>query len=353
MRNQGSPARLAFAVVCLCAGLSVSILCAEVKKPDLIVEAFTFSPANPTVLAELTFTGVVKNAGTAPAPASKAQFSLSTQLFDVPQLAPGAKHNVTLKIKLDKANNYGPTFIVDKSGVVNESSETNNSKQIYLTVKDVGTDLVVDSFTISPSSPTTTSEITFTGVIKNAGTSAAPPSKAQFSVSTQLFDVPRLEAGAQYKVTHRIKLDKAQNYGPTFTIDATNKVNESNETNNSKQIRFTVIEAKPNLRVVNFVVSPMTGTPATEITMTGMVENLSDVPAPASKAQFGTASEVYKVMDVPPLGPRGKYTVVHKQKLILGQHKIIFQVDCKNAIPELVENDNAPYQRLVTITQAK
>ncbi|MBP7867504.1 MAG: hypothetical protein KA419_16345 [Acidobacteria bacterium] len=212
--------------------------------PDLIVDSFTINPASPTPTTEITFTGVVKNAGNAPAPPSKAQFSVSTQLFDVPQLAPGAKHPVVLKMKLDKAQNYGPTFTVDKASNVSESSETNNSKQIHFTVTAANPDLVVESFTISPSSPTTATEITFTGVVKNAGNAPAPASKAHFSVATKYFDVPQLAPGARYTVIHKMKLDRAQKYGPTFSVDRMRDVAESSESNNEKQIFFVVTQAK-------------------------------------------------------------------------------------------------------------
>lgn len=295
------------------------------------------SPTNPTTTSEITFIGLIRNAGTIASQACKAHLSLSANLFDVPTLAPGAKHSVVFKIKLDKAQNYGPIFTVDKANTVTESNEANNSKQIHFAVAALSTDLIVESFTITPLNPDNNTEITFTGVVKNTGTAPTPPSKAQFSLSTQLFDVPKLSPGARHTVTLKMKLDKDQNYGPTFTADKTNTVPESDETNNSKKIYFKVSSPTPDL-TGKFTISPTSNvTPATEITLIGEVENIGKSPAPASKAKFSVSNQLY---DVPPLAPHGKHTVKHKCKLIAGKNDVQFIVDCEGRIPESNESNN-------------
>jgi len=106
-------------------------------------------------------------------------------------------------------------------------------------------DLVVETLTHSPDTPTTVDEITFTAVVKNIGAGTASSSTLSFRVggetTPQMFSVPSLVPGQTYTAQRQLVLGVAQNYIVTAIADVNNDVPESNEINNQRTDTFTVI----------------------------------------------------------------------------------------------------------------
>lgn len=106
-------------------------------------------------------------------------------------------------------------------------------------------DLIVESLTHSPASPTTADTITFTAVVKNIGSAIAGASTLDFKVGGetfgQNFNIPSLEPGASHTVQRQEILTVAQNYQNTATADANNAVAESNEDNNVTTDFYVVV----------------------------------------------------------------------------------------------------------------
>jgi hypothetical protein len=107
-------------------------------------------------------------------------------------------------------------------------------------------DLVVLSLTHSPTPPTAASMITFTAIVRNAGTGPAGPSTLLLTVGAEtagapgtLFGVPSLGAGKTYTVERQLTLAEGS-YVNTATADFTGAVAESDETNNTKTDAYTV-----------------------------------------------------------------------------------------------------------------
>jgi uncharacterized protein YjbI with pentapeptide repeats len=109
-------------------------------------------------------------------------------------------------------------------------------------------DLVVESLTHSPLTPTTADLITFTAVVKNVGAGPAGASTLLFKIGGEtpgspqtLFQVPPLAAGQSFTVQRQMTLT-AQNYRNTaIADDVNNAVVESNESNNEKTDDYTVV----------------------------------------------------------------------------------------------------------------
>jgi hypothetical protein len=107
-------------------------------------------------------------------------------------------------------------------------------------------DLVVDTLTHSPESPTAGGVITFTAVVRNAGGVAAPASTLMFKVGGEtpgvpetLVAVPALAPGATFQVQRQATLI-AQAYINTATADYTGVAAEANESNNTTTDSYTV-----------------------------------------------------------------------------------------------------------------
>ncbi|NND73700.1 MAG: hypothetical protein HKN44_01730 [Ilumatobacter sp.] len=130
-------------------------------------------------------------------------------------------------------------------------------------------DLVVDSLTHDPASPTTEDNIEFTAVVKNVGSAAADESTLSFKIGGEspsapeaLFAVPALAPGETFEVVRTTSLI-AQNYVNTAVADFAEDVAESNEANNTATDTYTVtaaVETKPVLGTFKITALPAIGT---------------------------------------------------------------------------------------------
>lgn len=129
---------------------------------------------------------------------------------------------------------------------VEVSNISNPGTQMSATFAISGADLVVESLTHSPANPTTQTQITFTAVVKNIGTSQAGPSTLSLRVGGETvpgrtFAIPSLAPNQTFTVSRQEKLTVAQNYRNTATADINNDVVETNETNNQRTDDYTVV----------------------------------------------------------------------------------------------------------------
>ncbi len=112
-------------------------------------------------------------------------------------------------------------------------------------------DLLVSSFTHTPTSPTDADNITFTAVVENIGPGAAASSTLEFRIGgetpgtpvTQI-SVPALGPGGTFAVQRTMTLIP-QSYTNTAVADVDDDVLEANEFNNTTTDTFTVIPSGP------------------------------------------------------------------------------------------------------------
>ena len=107
-------------------------------------------------------------------------------------------------------------------------------------------DLIVETFTHAPASPTTADTITFTAVVRNIGGSTAAASTLMFGIGGEtpglpatLIAVPSLAPGQTFQVQRQAVLI-AQNYVNTAIADYAGAVAENNESNNTATDTYTV-----------------------------------------------------------------------------------------------------------------
>lgn len=135
--------------------------------------------------------------------------------------------------------------VVDPQSALAEVRESNN--RIVFPGRwrvDASPDLIVESLTHSPASPSTADTITFAARVQNTGCGTAQPSTLALKVGGETvpveYSVPSLATGATYTAYRRVRLSVAQNYLNTATVDVRNDVAEANETNNQKTDAYTV-----------------------------------------------------------------------------------------------------------------
>ncbi len=219
-----------------------------VAMPDLVVDSITYSPTMPTVGSTVNFTVVVRNQGNAPAGAFtvRLQGAGPSQDRTVSSLAAGATTNLNFSLPLSTSPETF-TATADIFGQVAEANEGNNTRQITVTaVQPTLPDLIVESVTYTPPSPTVGTTLTFQITVKNQGGASAGLFyvKLEGLAGAQYASISSLPAGSRATVNLQLPLSAATE---TFTVtaDATNRVAEADETNNTYQV--TVTAAQPPL----------------------------------------------------------------------------------------------------------
>ena len=129
------------------------------------------------------------------------------------------------------------------------SSSSGGAVIVAPSTKTILPDLIVSSFTHSPTAPTTTDKVTFTVVVKNQGTGSAGASMLSFQIegitsSPKYYSVPGLKSGETYTITQQEALTTAKSYTANVKADTYNDVKkEADETNNAGKDAFTVTVA--------------------------------------------------------------------------------------------------------------
>jgi len=107
--------------------------------PDLVVQEFTYSPANPTTHDVITARVTVANVGDAWAGASVLNVRVTgeTRGLDIPvgPLFPGGTAVFQRSVVLSTAQTYQATATADAHRNVTESNETNNGRSVTITVQ--------------------------------------------------------------------------------------------------------------------------------------------------------------------------------------------------------------------------
>ncbi len=182
-------------------------------------------------------------------------------------------------------------------------------------------DLVIQSFSISPEYPTIDDTITFTAVVENTGTEDAGASTATLKVGGESmppeYEIPALDSGDTYTITREINLPIALTYLSRLSLDVNDDVDETDEINNEEELVFTVAQApQPDLIVQSLTISPEHPTVDDTITLTAVIENQGPGDADASIATLRVGGEsVPPEYAIPALDFGDTYTIIREINL--------------------------------------
>ncbi|HNS23253.1 MAG TPA: CARDB domain-containing protein [Candidatus Bipolaricaulis anaerobius] len=214
-----------------------------VARPDLVVDAITYSPTTPTLGQTVTFQVTVRNQGTASAGSFvlRLQEVASYQDATISSLAAGASTMRTFSLPLSTSPETF-TATADANGQVSESDEANNTRPVTITAAGpvARPDLVVDAITYSPTTPTLGQTVTFQVTVRNQGTASAGSFvlRLQEVASYQDATISSLAAGASTMRTFSLPLSTSPETF-TATADANGQVSESDEANNTRPVTIT------------------------------------------------------------------------------------------------------------------
>ena len=345
--------------------------------PNLVVvdDNIGFSNTSPDAGAEVTVYATILNTGSAPAQNVGIQFIDNTggsvrpvgELQVIANIEPGTSAIALAQYKAPGARSVRSIQVIaDPGNFIREVTEEDNEASASLSVGGAPTpNLFIQSNNISvnPDEPVSGEEITLRAVVGNNGTAPAK------QVSVQFVDVTGGESrllgseqtiaeigvgssgAAVVKITESITSDRpGSNRKIQVLVDASNRIRESNETDNTAT-RQLILKPEPAANLVvlaaNIGFNPANPRVGDTVTIQAVVRNDGDVVARDVTVQFEDVStgrpvpigETQKLERIP-VGGSGVVTVKYKPPLAAGTYKVRVVADPGNFITENNEIDN-------------
>ncbi|MFN4218638.1 MAG: CARDB domain-containing protein [Candidatus Bipolaricaulia bacterium] len=255
-------------------------------QPDLTVSGLTYSPSNPRVGDFVTVSGIVRNIGNADAGSFVIEIrdSGGTDRRTAAGLNAGGATSFSFTRRINQASE---TFVVvaDATNQVNESNESNNSAELRVTATQptLKPDLAIASTDWSPRTLTVGQNVTLSIVVRNQGQANAGPFVIELrdSAGTARQTLSGLAVGSTAPVSFTRRVNNTTEFF-TITLDATNQIDELDETNNSVQIRVDAqpqAPRKPDLTIAGVDWTPRTPRLGESVNFTVVVRNQGDSDA--------------------------------------------------------------------------
>ncbi len=306
--------------------------------PDLDVVTVTWSPADIRPGSEVKFDIVIKNLGTLNAGATRVAYYIDDAVAgftDIDQLNADAATTVHFTWSA-LAGVHSINIVADASNKVFEIDEDNNTKVVTLPPPD----LIVQGITWTPEDAATGDKVTITATINNQGSSRTQNTQVTCYIDglpLETKDLPAIDPNGSLTNSfgwtaaagkHKIKI----------TADVTNRVTESDETNNNKEIDFGTLT--PDLVVQD--ISWLMENPLTDdkVLFTITVKNQGTGKAGTSQLTYTINNLLPMTDDLPAIPAGDTATLTFFSNLKAGQHTVNTVLDPQNKLTELDETNN-------------
>ncbi|HET7035058.1 MAG TPA: CARDB domain-containing protein, partial [Thermomicrobiaceae bacterium] len=204
-------------------------------------------------------------------------------------LAAGATTTWEFDYTYTRDGTFDTVASVDTTNAVKETNEDNNSKTVTLTVDPPLSDLIVTNVSINPTNPIAGQQAVVTVTVQNVGHRATDVTNpGDFVVQwrpqplaqplTQQVNGP-LAVGDTATVTFVYTYPSGGSFNSTATVDATFKVQEVHEDNNTDTLQVPVSDATIDLEVTDFSVSPAAPIQGDDTTFSVTVRNNGNTEA--------------------------------------------------------------------------
>ena len=213
--------------------------------PDLIIQEITWSPNVPTAGQSVSFAVTVTNQGKAEAKSFYVYYYVdgsyknSTSVYSI---AAGATRTVSFTWSAETGT-HTIKGVADYTDLVAEGNESNNALEIAFSGAVIP-DLIIQEITWSPTNPSTGQKVDFTVTIKNQGSGACAGSYTNFyvdgSYQGKLYPLGSLYPGQTGTAIFAWTSAKAGTHIVRFLADYDNKVVESDESNNAKEVTLVI-----------------------------------------------------------------------------------------------------------------
>jgi subtilase family serine protease len=306
--------------------------------PDLFVDTVTWSPAEIKAGNETTFDISIKNLGTLTAGPSRVACYIDGAVAgytDIGQLDPGAAVSVHF-IWNALAGQHTINIVADSLNKVAELDEANNTRVVSIPFPD----LTVTDLKWLPADASAGDNVTFSASVKNQGGSRSQAGQIALYIDGFQFtskDLPEIDNGASVTSTfswaavagkHKIKI----------TADSTNRVTESDETNNTKEADFSSLT--PDLTIPS--ISWLMGNPLTDdrVDVIINVKNQGTGNAGASRLWYIVDNAPGIAVNLAALPSGSTSNVSFSSYMKAGSHSVNATIDSSYKIAELDETNN-------------
>lgn len=240
---------------------------------DLIVQDIALSPSNPAIDDNVTITVTLKNQGVSAAGPSYVVCYTDAVILEtqsVEALNPGMMVTRTFTWQA-QAGSHTIRAVADSTEAIAESDETNNTKTF--TLSTLAPDLVIESITWEPQNPSRFDEVTFSVNVKNRGNYESGPSGVHLSIDGESQGYRNLLAIAPGGTASATYSWYAQDgsHNIDATVDETDFVRESDETNNDFAMVFST--AAPDLIIQDITWTPQSPIKNDPVTWSVTVKN--------------------------------------------------------------------------------
>lgn len=339
---------LAFLPGITVSGLNSTAVLAD-GQPDLIVQSISLSPAEPAIDDMVTITVAVKNQGAAAAGLnSLVCYVDSTILGTVPinPLEAGTMTTIAFTWKAEPGS-HTIKAIADSSGLIAETSETNNTNTYTITTRAV--DLIVQSITWSPAGPSRGDAVVLSVVIKNQGNANSRATNMDLFIdgnSRGTQDIPAINAGGTTTKTYNWVAAIGQ-HPIKAVVDELNNNRESNETNNEYTVTFST--AAPDLIIDKIVWSPLNISKNDAVSITATVKNQGSGRADVCQLAYYIDNELKSILPVSALEAGASVNITFSWQALSGNHEVKTVVDYYKIVTESDENNNEKTSTLSTL----
>jgi subtilase family serine protease len=257
-------------------------------KPDLTIAGTDWSPRTLTVGQNVTLSITVRNQGQASAGPFVVEVRDSTgqDRQTLSGLVVGGTASVNFTRRVNNTTEFF-TITVDPTNQVDELNETNNSIQIRVDAQPQAPrkpDLTIAGVDWSPRAPRLGETVNLTVVVRNQGESAAGPFivEVRDSAGADRRTLSGLGVSSAISLSFTRRMNNATELF-TITADVTNQVDESNESNNSTQVRIDALAETrlPDLVIDSLDYSPRDPSVGSSLTLTAIVRNIGNADAGA------------------------------------------------------------------------
>ncbi|MFC2040857.1 CARDB domain-containing protein [Chloroflexota bacterium] len=310
--------------------------------PDLIIESITWSSANPLEGDNITFTVTVKNQGSGRADYSPVAYYIDDAympLISAGAIDAGTTGNAVF-YWIAQAGSHTFKAVADPQEKVAESEENNNEKTV--TFPTLASDLLIQSITISPTSPPPAGgAVTFTVTIKNQGSARADRSRAYLQIDGFLRgseDVQKIDIGESITKTFAWPAEVGSHTIKAIA-DAEKKVSELDENNNEKTVTFSGA-SPPDLIIESITWSPANPSEGDSVTFTVIIKNQGNGKAGDSYVAYYIDNTYLASKPVNPIDPSATNTKTFTWIAEAGYHTIKAVADDYQTITEGDEANN-------------
>jgi len=317
--------------------------------PDLIVQAVSLLPNEPSIGDIVTITVTVKNQGSGGAESSEVECRVDGTILDTKSINPltaGATAAVAFNWKA-QGGSHVIEAVADATGLIVETNENNNTTTYTLTTS--APDLIVKSITWLPENPSRGDAIVFNVNVKNQGGFESHTTKVQFYIDG-IFrgsqDVAGIDPGGTITTTFNWIVMSGQHIVKAV-IDESNNVKESDETNNELEINFSPL--LPDLFIPSIVWSPEDPSNYDEVTFSVNVTNQGSGRSDACFLSYYIDGLYQSLIPVSSINASSSTNLTFTWLATDNAHEIKAIIDCNQEVAESDETNNEKTVSLSTL----